>query len=85
MITIFNRRELSVTYDMARQAEIRRPLAESGIDYQVKVVNHSTVSLGGEMTRARTGSFGENANFSHEYIIYVKKRDYERAKYLIGK
>ncbi|MBQ8934930.1 MAG: hypothetical protein IJ049_00790 [Oscillospiraceae bacterium] len=85
MITIFNRRELSVTYDMGRQAEIRRTLAESGIDYQVKVVNHSTVSLGGEMTRARTGSFGENPDFSYEYIIYVKKQDLERAKYLIQK
>ena len=84
MLTIFNRKELFVAYDMGRQAEIRNTLAANGIDYKVKVVNHSTVSLGGEMTRVRTGSFGERANFSYEYIIYVKKRDFERAKYLIG-
>ena len=64
MLTIFNRKELFVAYDMGRQAEIRNTLTANGIDYKVKVVNHSTVSLGGEITRARTGSFGENANFS---------------------
>ena len=33
MLTILNRRELLVTLSMERQAEVRRILAENGIDY----------------------------------------------------
>lgn len=39
MITIFNRRELLITFDMQKQGEIRRILSHGGIDYTVKVVN----------------------------------------------
>lgn len=55
MITLFNRKELTVTYDMNEQA------------------------------RVRTGSYGQNTDAMIEYIIYVKKADYERAGKLIQK
>ena len=55
MLTIFNRRELIVTMDMKRQAEVREILAQNGIDYDVKTVNLMTRSYFGTQ-RARTGS-----------------------------
>ena len=39
MLTIFNRKELIVTMDIHRQAEIRDVLAQNGIDYTVKTKN----------------------------------------------
>ena len=36
MLTIFNRKELIVTMDIHRQAEIRDVLAQNGINYTVK-------------------------------------------------
>ena len=39
MLTIFNRKELIVTMDIHRQAEIRDVLAQNGINYTVKTKN----------------------------------------------
>ena len=39
MLTIFNRKELIVTMDIHRQAEIRDVLAQNDIDYTVKTKN----------------------------------------------
>jgi c-di-GMP-binding flagellar brake protein YcgR len=83
MITIFNRKELLVTLDMARQSEVRNILADNGIKYSVKVVNLQSASVVGS-SRSRVGSFGVNQRFSYEYKIYVHKKDYEKALRLIG-
>lgn len=39
MITVFNRKELLVTLDMKRQADICEVLSSKGIDYAVKTTN----------------------------------------------
>ena len=39
MITIFNRKELIITYDMQKQSEVRTLLQNNGIKYDVKVLN----------------------------------------------
>ena len=39
MITVFNRRELIVTMDMKRQADIRNILAGNNIDYVIKTTD----------------------------------------------
>lgn len=85
MITVFNRKELTVTYDMKEQARIRTLLAEGGIDYSVKTVNRLSASPFSVGSRARTGTYGQNTAAMIEYIIYVKKADYERAKSAIHK
>ena len=82
MITIFNRKELLITYDMKRQAEFRNVLSANGIDYKVKTINLQSASVIGS-SRARTGSYGINQNNSCEYKIYVHKKDYENALKLI--
>ena len=39
MITVFNRKELLITFDMKRQADICEILSSKGIDYAVKTTN----------------------------------------------
>lgn len=83
MITILNRRELTVTMDMKRQSDIRDILANHGIDYVVKTTNLQSASAAGS-SRGYTGSWGINQDYSYEYKIFVHKNDYQRAKSLIG-
>ena len=82
MITIFNRKELLVTFDMKSQGEIRDVLSANGIKYTVKVTNRQTAAIIGS-NRARVGSFGINPDLSYEYKIYVHKKDYDNAVRLI--
>ena len=80
MITIFNRRELLTTYDMAQQAQARAVLDAAGIPYTVRVVDRKNGQAMLAGSRARTGSFGENMAMAYEYTIYVAKEDLERAQ-----
>ena len=82
MITIFNRKELIVTTEMNRQAQVRDILSQNGIDYTVKTTNLQAAPMVGN-SRGRVGSFGINQNYSYEYKIYVHKKDLEKAAYLI--
>lgn len=82
MITIFNRKELIITMEMKRQADVRDTLSQNGIDYIVKITNLERAAKLGS-PRARTGSYGVNMDFCYEYKIYVHKNDFERAAYLI--
>lgn len=79
MITIFNRKELMVTYDNKQQADCREKLGAASIHYKVKVINRRSPSPFVAGDRARSGSFGEKAELENEYIIYVAKEDYEKA------
>lgn len=80
MITIFNRRELLTTYDMAQQAQARAVLDAAGIPNKVRVVDRKNGQAMLAGSRARTGSFGENMAMAYEYTIYVAKEDLERAQ-----
>ena len=82
MITIFNRKELLVTYDMKRQSDVRDVLSANGIDYTVKVTDRQTSDIFAS-SRTRVGSFGMNQNSAYEYKIYVHKKDYDDAEKLI--
>ncbi len=79
MILFFNRKELEITFSNKRQSEIRSILASNHIDYKIKVVNRNSAGLFND-TRLRTGTFGQNLEMSYEYIFYVYKRDYEKAR-----
>lgn len=83
MITVFNRREVYNGFSMQEQAKVRDILAQNGIRYYTRVVN--PVSPGGfGRTRGEMGYWGNNMDFMYEYYIYVHKKDYDKAKYLIG-
>ncbi len=83
MITIFNRKELLTTFSSVEQADFRSALSGSGIPYRIKTVNRRSPSPFASGTRARTGSFGESQDLAYQYYIYVKKEDYEKAKWQI--
>ncbi len=84
MVTIFNRRELVCTWSMKKQADIRNILASNNIDYSIKVTNIQSRNFFGSTSRARTGSFGINSDYAYQYQIYVKKDNFETARYLIN-
>jgi len=65
MITIFNRKQLIITYDITIQSKIRDILATNGVDYTINPI---------------MGLYGST---KAEYKIYVHKKDYEQACYLI--
>lgn len=83
MITIFNRAELIITYDMKKQADVRNILSANNISYIIRTRNLTATGIGNTNTRTRVGSFGVDTNSSYEYKIYVKKKDFEQARYLI--
>ncbi len=82
MISIWNRRELIVTMEMKRQSEIRDILSQNKIDYIIKTKNLQASPLWGN-TRGRVGTFGIHHEYSYEYKIYVHKKDFEKALFLI--
>ena len=79
MITMLNRKELLITYDMNKQSEVRTILQNHKIEYHVKVKNLLSPTPVSAGSRAHAGSFGVDLSKSYEYKIYVKKSDYERA------
>jgi len=82
MITIFNRRELTITMDMNRLSEIRRILESNKIDYTLITTNLQSSSLMGS-SRSRMGSTGINPIQTYEYKIFVHKDDHKKALHLI--
>lgn len=83
MITIFNRKEVFVTFSMEIQAKTREALTANNIDYTVKVVNRNSPSALSD-TRAGTGTLGQNLDIAYEYIFYVRSKDYDKAVFLLG-
>lgn len=83
MITIFNRKELIITYDLVKQADLRNLLAGSNIKYLVKTRNLKSPSPFSAGSVGRTRTFGENLSLEYEYKIYVHKDDYNEALSII--
>ena len=75
MIHLFNRKELLLTSSMERQASVRDLLAANKIPYRVKTSSN--------ISRSRGVIPGMRMDMLYQYRIYVKKDDYEKAKYLI--
>lgn len=81
MILIWNRKSVY----LGKAANIRELLAAKGVDYTWKVYNRSNKWLGKDgcgTVRSHFGSIGDKDPY--EYEIFVHKKDYEKARYLIG-
>ena len=74
MIMIWNQKEVFVGYSLQKFNEVRQILVANKIKYKHRLVNNNNTS-----GRARTGTFGENMEYSITYYIYVHKNDYENA------
>ena len=83
MITMLNRKELLITYDMNKQSEVRTILQNHKIEYSVKVKNLLSPTPLSSGSRGHMATPGVNLSKAYEYKIYVKKEDYERAIFLM--
>ncbi|WP_313132164.1 hypothetical protein [Anaerocolumna sp.] len=77
MITIFNRKELAITYSMEKQVSIREILKSEKIEYRLRVKGQDS------RMRGNIAIIGQDMNHAYEYIFYVHKKDYEYAKLCI--
>lgn len=82
MLTIFNRKQLVSTFSMKQHSEIRNKLQANSIKYKCKVINRNSASPISS-SRVRTGSLGQNMDMAYEYIFFVHKQDYSKAKDVI--
>ena len=80
MITVFNRKELLLTYDLRQMNDLRELLRAKRIDHSVKVAYPASFVT--SESRARTASFGPNRR-QEQYIVYVRKADWEYAMHLL--
>ncbi|MFL0268072.1 hypothetical protein [Candidatus Clostridium radicumherbarum] len=78
MIMLWNQKEVFVGYSLQKFNEIRQILSANKIKYKYRLVNNSNDYLFSSRG-ARTGTFGENMNYSITYYVYVHKKDYENA------
>ncbi|MBU5627430.1 hypothetical protein KQI82_10975 [Oscillibacter sp. MSJ-2] len=79
MITMFNRRELTVVWGMEKLNALRAALSEAGIESAVKAPGLAADAL----NHAQVGGLETRTPQRREYILYVAKEDYQRAAALI--
>lgn len=81
----FNKEDVYIGYLIEELSKVREILDNEGIKYTYEVINHSGQSTGKGSTRGNWGSFGMNMDYEKQYVVSVKKKDYEKAKYLVNK
>ena len=85
MFTFFNSESLWIGTDMNRLNQICDILDTNSIPYKHKVKNHLGQWNGRGTTRGTMGSLGNSTDQMYQYEIFVHKKEYEKAKYLINK
>lgn len=83
MLTIFNRTELCMTFDLKEQARVCDILSDNKVEYATRTINRMSSSSVSAGDRSRVGTFGNDMQNMYEYIIYVRKADLEQAGKLI--
>ena len=85
MLTFFNRKEVLLTFDLDHLSKARSKLKQNDIEYYVKVVNTNSGTWGffGASRRASLGTLGQKLNYTYEYHLYVHKKDFDEAAYVI--
>ncbi len=82
---LFNKEDVYIGYSMEELAKVREILSRESIEYRYKIINSSTPGLGRSATRGNLGSRGMKMDYDKQYVVSVKKSDYETAKYLVNK
>jgi len=73
MLTILNRKELCITFSLQQQSKIRASLTKNHITYTVNEITPSAPGL---------GTVDLDKECISQYIIYVHKDDFEKAKFV---
>lgn len=74
----FNKVDVYIGYSLEELSKVRGVLGRESIKYTYKVIDHS-----GHTSSGNFGSFGMNKNYEKQYVVSVKKKDSENAKYFI--
>jgi hypothetical protein len=82
-VFFLNKEEVYIGYSMEEFSKVREVLNGKGIKYNYKVIDLSAKWLGQGTTRGNFGSIGMNKNYEKQYVVSVKKKDAENAKYFI--
>lgn len=82
MIYIWNRREVYSGFSSKDFNHVCDKLDASKINYKYKLVNRNNSSIF-DTNRSRLGTLGEQPNLAYEYQVFVDKKDYEEACYII--
>ena len=75
---LFNKEDVYIGYSLEELSKVRGILEKEGIKYTYKVINHSCT------IRGKFGSIGMKMGYEKQYVVSVKKSDYEKAKYLVN-
>ena len=78
MISLLNRREVTVAHDMNRLNQLREKLDGAGIEHIVRNKRNRTFTAG-----RSHGVPNVDADYAYEYGIYVHRDDYEKAQALL--
>lgn len=81
----FFREEVYIGYSLGDLAKVRQALVNEGIKYSYKVVDHSGQWAGRGTIRSNFGSAGLNMDYSRQYSVSVKRKDFEAASYIVNK
>ena len=83
MFTFFNSESLWIGFEMSRFNQIRDVLDSKSIPYKYKVRNHLGQFSGRGTIRGTKGSFGNPTEQMYQYEVFVYKKDFEKAKFVI--
>lgn len=84
MVTIFNRCEVQVFFSLDRCQEAASMLEGHGIETHIHARDRSSPSVLAAGSRERTGTAFMNRDFQYQYTLYVRRRDYDTARHLLG-
>lgn len=82
-IFFFNKEDVYTGFSMEEFSKVRAVLQRKGIKYTNKVIDSSGRWVGSGTSRGNFGSFGMNTNYEKQYIVSVRKKDAEDAKYFV--
>ncbi|HPF20718.1 MAG TPA: hypothetical protein PLC88_05215 [Syntrophomonas sp.] len=79
----FFKQEVYMGYSLADLAKVRQALVNEGIKYSYRVVDHSGQWAGRGTIRGNYGSMGMNMDYARQYSVAVKRKDFEKASYVV--
>lgn len=82
MILIWNRKEVFMGNSLEKFYEVRQILEANNIEYTYRLESNNSTFLF-ESRRGVMGTFGENIDLSTMYYIYVHKKNFEFASFIL--
>ncbi|MEL3961325.1 hypothetical protein MKZ01_08615 [Lysinibacillus endophyticus] len=81
----FNKVEVYTGFSIDELWKVQDILAREGIKYTYKVIDPSLSWVGPGTKRGNFGSFGMDSKYEKQYVVSVRKKDAEIAKYFINR